>query len=90
MGLAVIVKSGALTSTNIDSAVEVLFAVTVALNVPSAEEIVSIDVAEVLVDDNATLEGFRLAVPLPEGIFADRSMFPVNPYDPVMVRVDVT
>ena len=58
------------------------------MKVPSAEESVSIDVPEVVVEDNITLGGLSVAIPLPDGTVAARLMFPENPLELVIVRVD--
>ena len=89
VGFVVIVKSGPLTSTLIECEIEPLVAVTVVLKVPSAEEMVSIDVAVVMVEDNVTLVGLGTAVPLPVGTVAEMPMAPEKPYDPVTVKVEV-
>lgn len=81
-------KSGPLTSTLIECEVEPLVAVTVALKVPSAEETVNIDVAEVVVGDSIMVEGLSVVMLLPDGTAATRLMVPENPLKPVIVRVE--
>lgn len=68
---------------------EPLVPVTVTLKVPSAENIVNIDVAEVELEDKVTLIGLRVAVPLPNGAVAEIPMAPENPYEPAIVRVEL-
>lgn len=59
------------------------------MKVPSAEEMVRVDVAEVVVGDNVTLVGLATAVPLPVGTVAKMPTSPEKPYDPMTVKVDV-
>jgi hypothetical protein len=61
----------------------------VTLNMPSAEETVSVDVAEVVVGDSVTLVGFGVAVARPDAAVVARPTVPENPLDPVTVRVEV-
>ena len=58
---------------------EPLVAVTVALNLPSAEEMVNIDAVEAIVEDKVTLAGLRVADPLPDGTSAESPTDPENP-----------
>jgi hypothetical protein len=64
-------------------------AVTVTLNVPSGEETVSAEVADVTVGDSITLVGFRVIVALPDGEVVVRLTVPENPLDPSRVIVDI-
>ena len=50
-----------------------------ALNLPSAEEMVNIDVVEAIVEDNVTLAGLSVAVPLPAGSSAESPTAPEKP-----------
>jgi hypothetical protein len=59
------------------------------LNEPSAEETVSMEVADVAVEDSITLVELRMVVARPDGTVAARLTVPENPLDPVTVRVEV-
>jgi hypothetical protein len=61
----------------------------VTLNMPRAEETVSVEDAEVVVEDSVTLDGFSVAVARPDGTVVARLTVPENPLDPVTVRVEV-
>ena len=65
-----------------------LVAVTVTLNLPNEEETVSVEVAEVVVEDSVTLGGLSIVVARPEGTVAARLTVPENPLDPATVIVD--
>jgi hypothetical protein len=56
---------------------------------PSAEETVSVEVAEVVVGDSITLVGFGVAMARPDGTVVARLTVPEKPLDPVAVRVEV-
>jgi hypothetical protein len=56
---------------------------------PSAEETVSVEVAEVEVGDSITLAGNGVAVARPDGTAVARLTVPENPLDPVTVSVEV-
>jgi hypothetical protein len=58
------------------------------LNVPSADETVRVEVADVTVGDSITLGGFGVTVARPDGTVAARLTVPVNPLDPATVIVD--
>ncbi len=66
-----------------------LVAVTVTLNIPSAEEIVSVEVAEVAVGVSITLVGLGIAVARPDGTVVVRLTVPENPLDPATVSADM-
>lgn len=68
---------------------EPLVAVTVTLKVPSGEEMVNIDVAEVVVEDSVTLGGLSVAIPLPDGTVVARFTVPEYPLDPASVIAEV-
>jgi hypothetical protein len=74
-----ILKSGPLTATNVEGAVDPLVAVTVTLNMPRAEETVSMEVADVAVADSITLAELSMVVALPDGTVAERLAVPENP-----------
>ncbi len=66
-------------ATNVEGAVDPLVAVTVTLNMPRAEETVSMEVADVAVADSITLAELRMVVALPDGTVAERLTVPENP-----------
>lgn len=74
-----ILKSGPLTATNVEGAADPLVAVTVTLNMPRAEETVSMEVADVAVADSITLAELSMVVALPDGTVAERLTVPENP-----------
>ena len=74
-----ILKSGPLTATNVEGAVGPLVAVTVTLNMPRADETVSMEVADVAVADSITLAELSIAVALLYGTVAERLTVPENP-----------
>ncbi len=82
-------KSDPFTITCVDCEVAPLVAVTVTLNEPSAEETVSVEVADAAVEDSITLVGLRMVMALPGGTVAARLTVPENPLDPATVIVDV-
>lgn len=49
----------------------------------------SIETADVLVDDSATLVEESVAIPLPNGVLVVRLTVPENPLDPVIEIVDM-
>ena len=57
---------------------------------PRAEETVSVEDAEVVVEDSVTLDGFSVAVARPDGTFVLRPTVPENPLDPAAKIVEVT
>jgi len=59
------------------------------LNEPSAEETVSVEVADDTVEDSITLVELRRVAALPDGTVAARLTVPENPLDPATVIVDV-
>ncbi len=66
-------------ATNVEGAVDPLVAVTVTLNMPRAEETVSMEVADVAVADSITLAELSMVVALPDGTVAERLTVPENP-----------
>ena len=62
-----------------EGAVDPLVAVTVTLNMPRAEETVSMEVADVAVADSITLAELSMVVALPDGTVAERLTVPENP-----------
>jgi len=56
---------------------------------PRAEETVSVEAAEVVVEDRVTLVGFGVAVARPDGTVVARLTVPENPLDAATVIVDV-
>ena len=60
----------------------------VTLNLPRAEDIVSVEVADVAVGDSVTLLALGATIASPEGALAVRPTVPENPLDPVTVIVD--
>ena len=58
------------------------------MNEPSAEETVSVEVADRRVEDSITLVELRRVVALPDGTVAARLTVPENPLDPATVIVD--
>src|SRR5690349_1144419 len=81
-------KSGPLIKSSVECVVPPLAAVTVTLKTPSTEETFSVEVAEVVVEDNITLVGFIVGTARPDGAVAARLTMPENPLDPVIVIVD--
>jgi hypothetical protein len=63
----------------VEGAVDPLVAVTVTLNMPRAEETVSMEVADVAVADSITLAELSMVVALPDGTVAERLTVPENP-----------
>ena len=59
------------------------------MNMPSAEEIVSVEVADAAVGDNITLAALSIMEALPDGTVVARLTVPENPLDPVTVSVEV-
>jgi len=57
---------------------------------PRAEETVSVEVAEVVVEDSVTLEGLSVAVARPDGTVVVRLTVPANPLDPATKSVEVS
>ena len=58
------------------------------MNEPSAEETVSVEVADRRVEDSITLVELRMVVARPGGTVAARLTVPENPLDPATVIVD--
>jgi len=63
----------------VEGAVDPLVAVTVTLNMPRAEETVSMEVADVAVADSITLAELSMVVAMPDGTVAERLTVPENP-----------
>ena len=59
------------------------------MNMPSAEEIVSVEAADAAVGDSITLAALSIMEALPDGTVVARLTVPENPLDPVTVSVDV-
>ncbi len=66
-----------------------MLAVTVTLNFPSAEETVSMEVADVADGESGTLAGLRATVARLGGTVAARFTIPENPFDPSILIVEV-
>jgi hypothetical protein len=66
-------------ATNVEGAVDPLVAVTVTLNMPRAEETVSMEVADVAVANSITLAELSMVVARPDGTVAERLTVPENP-----------
>jgi hypothetical protein len=87
--LVVTLKSGPVTTTCVERVIVALVAVKVTLNIPSAEETVSVKVADAAVGDSIALVELSIVVAWPGGTVVARLTVPENPLDPATVIVDV-